>query len=704
MPSKKRDVREVKGWGDLANDRQLDGVAGQIITRKQQYYSHGGFDWYRKRVTNLNAVVNQEIPANKRNTRMGIVRAMTRSSYDYYLNRCTDLFDVPQLVQVMAEVSNDKNKKLADELTIYANAVLNSKNKWYKRHLIERFKYLPDYGWSPASDYYKINNGWAVKAVTTNTGLPGLERMVFDAESDPYQSGATSRIVRPFDWFGDVFHSMNEQNFQGEIRRLYAKDIDNCIAMKNAEGKPVYNKEILVKYKQQINEGHKFPDSSRYQAAENGQQSMGSKESWNSPGFVDCICYYGTCDMAGLDNNDSNDYYVEVLATGDVIRFQEVPLDRRTMYTHMQTHPLRDNPFSRSWLDLMYDQQIMADIVSNGMMEMVYDGMHKFWVYDETSLANPEDFENPPGFNVLLRQVGANMPQLINPQSNSGIRDAMELLSFMSREQEAHGVSLQQLGTVGQSTAKTATQSRITSSADALKYRAPIKLCMANAVIPQITNLVMLSMVNDPDEVKALYSSDGEKVQITPEHVNFFLHGSQITMYDTITRDYDDLSARMNSFLQMAQGLTQLKDPAPYIKALRQSGRYGGIPQDVIDDMLPKPEPIDADAEAQGQAQQVQDQAGQEMQAQMQAMQQQLQEATQQIEQLKGKYEIEAAKLQLESRRVDLEAEKIGIERTKVESNIQLKTVDTVSRASSIPKQEFRTGEKDSLYNAFEQE
>ena len=689
-----KNVRSQTPWGGLdVPDQKLHAIGAQVVTRKNQYYSSASYDWYTKRVDRLNAVINQEVPQNTNvNARVKIIRGMTRAAYDYYNFRTIDLFDVPNLAQVQADISNEVNKQMADDLTVYVNSILNSGNKWYKRHLYKRFRYLPDYGWSPAFDYYHKSNSWAVRAIT-ESALPGLETMKITAEQDDYQSGPRSMIIDPKNWFGDAYNPIDDSVYEGYIKRMYVKDIDVAIGMTDDKGKDIYNVDVLKKYKGDILKGAKYPDQYRNQAdSPANAPSPGNKDTYNTPGFIDCVVYQGTLDYIG-EEEDGNTYYVEVLTTGEVVRLQEAPLDRGRLFNHFQTHPMRNNPFSRSWLDSMYDMQVMSDIISSSMLENLQDGQHRFWAYDEGALVNPDDFESPEGLNVLLRLTGPNalLPRLLNDGQSGNFRDALSALEWLGRENESFGVSLQQLGAVGQSTAKTATQSRITSSADALKYRAPIKCFSTEGIIPQINNITLLSIVNDSERVRKVHSPDGREVKITPEHINFYIHGCHVNLYETITRDYDDLSARINNWVQMAQGITQLKDPAPFIKVVRASAKFGGIPQDVIDDALPKPEPIDANNPDQGQA-------TQQMQQQLQELQGQLQQAQQQMQSMASEYELKVTKLKLEEQKLGLDAQRVEIERGKVRADTAIKAADVASR---IPQQELRDSEKDSLYRSF---
>lgn len=695
MARQVRDVRKQTPWGGLKIDaNKMSAISAQVITRKNQYYSSPSYDWYTKRTDRLNAVINQEVPPNTNvNSRVKIIRGMTRAAYDYYYFRTVDLFDVPQLCQVQADISNDVNKQMAEDLSVYANSILNSGNKWYRRHLFKRFRNLPNYGWSPAFDYYHKSNSWAVRAVTESY-MPGLENMKITAENDDFQSGPRSMIIDPKNWFGDAYNPIDDSTYEGYIKRMYVKDIDVAIGMTDENGKDIYDVATLKKYKADILKGAKYPDQYRNQADSPGSYpTPGNKDTYNTPGFIDCIVYQGPLDYIG-EEEDGNTYYLEVLTTGEVIRIQEAPLDRGRLFNHFQTHPMSNNPFSRSWLDALYDMQVMSDIVSSSMLENLQDGLHRFWAYDEQSLVNPDDFESPEGLNVLLRLTGPNaiIPKLINDGQSGNLRDSLSALEWIGRENESFGVSLQQLGAVGQSTAKTATQSRITSSADALKYRAPIKGFSAEGIIPQINNLVMLSMVNDSDRVRKVHSPDGREIKLTPDHMNFYIHGCHVNLYETITRDYDDLSARINNWVQMAQGITQLKDPAPFIKVVRASAKFGGIPQDVIDDALPTPAPADANNPEQNPAMQ-------QAQAQMQELQGQLQQAQQQMQAMATEYELKVAKIKLEEQKIGLDAQRVEIERGKVRADTAIKAADVASR---IPMQEMREGQKDSLYKSFE--
>ena len=121
-----------------------------------------------------------------------------------------------------------------------------------------------------------------------------------------------------------------------------------------------------------------------------------------------------------------------------------------------------------------------------------------------------------------------------------------------------------------------------------------VKRLCRSMIIPQVKNLVMLSLVHGKPENQKILSG-GKEVRLTPKHVEWFLQSANMETANSITMDRENEALKWNDFLNYAiQVLPNLRSPDPMIKALRAGAEMRGIPKHFIDDILPKPGAIDA--------------------------------------------------------------------------------------------------------------
>jgi hypothetical protein len=242
---------------------------------------------------------------------------------------------------------------------------------------------------------------------------------------------------------------------------------------------------------------------------------------------------------------------------------------------------------------MMKPHQKFTDFLMNSSMEVLTDNLVKQVAVWEEDLLDPDDFYFPKGMNsfVLMNKNG-KIPEIIGNQRSPAFQDIKEVLNFLDRDRQRGGASDQEMGALGDSQDQTATAARILASAGSKKIRAGVKRLSQSAIIPQVRNLVMLSLVHGKPENRRFLSGDNEVV-VDEELVKWFLtEDASMDLNETITRDMNEEALKASAaFSAAAQILPSLAKPGPAIKMLRYQWELGGIPKRIIDSVLQEPAP-----------------------------------------------------------------------------------------------------------------
>ena len=571
---------------DDTDERLHKRIIAFVKDMKDTYFGSNEYKKYKTRVEKVRFMVNQEWQKEAKTTRFGLMFGIMRAGYDNYVDGLNDLFDVDDYV--FCQPDSPSKKQFASDWQHYINRMLRSIH--YKQHLAQRFLYIPDYGWSVAHDQYVFNEGLKVKP-KVRSAIPGFDGLELGPEMDALMDRPKPCILKPHEWFGSPSHSF-EQPYQGHIEKWYLKDIVEREGMATADGKPIYNLKALSKLKERIKKGEQKDDGSREVSDASEEARDVQYEKNLKLHYVDVTYWYGALNMVKGMEDDPNEYYVEC-TDNLILRWQENPRDRYTRYTHMRSHPYPETPFSRSFLDGTRPHQKFMDFFANTGMEVVIDNATRHWAVWENSLLDPNDFYFPKGLNAFLRMEGDRVPQMVGDQRSGAFSDIKDLMGLLEQDRQRVGATDQEMGVNSKQGDDTATQARILASASSKKMRAMVKRIADQAIVPQIKNLTMLSLVYGKPEKLQYYSPDGEPMQLTPDHVNAWLTDTQVRINDTITRDRDAEAMKTTSFMQLAmQIVPNFSDPSSAVKVLRYAGDIAGISKAIIDDIAPEPAPI----------------------------------------------------------------------------------------------------------------
>jgi hypothetical protein len=568
-------------------------IVEYVNARKKAYFDSPDYKAYIARVNSAKLLVNQD--TRNLDTRFKMRFGLMRAGYDNLVDSFDDLFDVDDLIICRPDGKN--TEQLAQDWQLYSNRLLRSIR--YNDHLSDRFLYIPDYGWSVAHDSYRLNQGWQVKAQSKVSAIPNFEDFEFGMEMDTLMDQPLPEIVRPDQWFGSVT-SAREQPFQGTIKRWYLRDVYAAMEMKDAKGNNLYNVQALQKLCDLMSKGHQDADEYARIREEMGElgKDVDKGEKDRGP-FVDVIRFYGPLNEISDSElaKDPNEYYVECTRSV-LLRWQENPRDRYTPFTHARSHRYRNNPFSRSYLDAMLPHQQFNDLLVCMGSESLVDNLSKHWAYWPEDMIDPDDFTNPKGLNAFIELQGlGRLPQVVQAQRSGAFTDIKDLLVLFDRDRQRVGATDQEMGVQGGTQDKTATAARLLASATSKKVRSMIKRISRDAVLPQVRNLVMLSLVHGNPERRKFLAGDRE-VRLTGEHLKWWMQAwvteSQIMINDTITRDRNEEAMKATTFFQYAQQMVgaNMIPPDSAVHILRYSAELSGIPQDIIDKALPPPLPV----------------------------------------------------------------------------------------------------------------
>lgn len=572
-------------------------IVEYVNARKSEYFGSPEYKAYMVRVAQTKRLINQD--TTDMATRFKMRHAITRAGHDNLVDSLDDLFDVDDIVSCLPE--GTQSKQMATDWQNYANKLLRSIH--HQEHLSDRFLYVPDYGLSIAHDFYQFSDGWQVKAQAKPV-MPQFEGFEFTMQEDVLLDRPASEVVRPEHWFGSVEHG-RKQPFQGSLKRWYLKDVYSAMLRKDKAGKPLYNLPELEKLATLMAKGHQDGDEfykAKETAGDTGKDVEFKGGDKSRGPYVDVLRFHGPLnDIPHPDlSKDPNEYYVECTRSV-LLRWQENPRDNFTTYTHMRTHPYRNNPFSRSALDSMKPDQQFSDFLVCMAAESVTDNLTKQWAYWPEDLLDPGDLTSPKGLNSFLELQGeGRLPVVVGDQRSGAFADIKDLLTIFDRDRQRAGATDQEQGVQGGTQDKTATAARLLASATSKKTRAMVKRICRGAIIPQIKNLVMLSLVHGkPENLKAI-AADGSETRMSGEHLKWWMRAfqtdTQITVSDTITRDRNEEAMRLTAFWQLASQMGAVMPPDAMAKTLRMAADMGGIKQAIIDDILPPPLPVNATA------------------------------------------------------------------------------------------------------------
>jgi hypothetical protein len=560
-------------------------VVSYVNGIKDAWFNEEKVKAYFDRIDKMHLMVNQRWGKDK-TTRFGLRHALMRAAHDSYIDTFTDLFSTDDLI--MYEGDTAEEAKFAHDMQLYTNRLLRSVK--YKRHLNQRFLFLPVYGWSPAHDYYCFNEGWATKA-NAKPYMPGLDGLQFGKEMDALNDGPMPEVIRPEHCFFGAMAPPWEQQSRGSIKRWYLRDIVAAEKRATKDGKPLYNLEALKKVKEAMIRGQSQADANMKEKQKDITRDIDFKDKTRGP-YVDVVRFYGPLnEINDVDlAEDGNTYYIEC-TQNDLLLWTENPSDRHTMFTDMRTHSLIDSPLSRSFLDSIYPHQQFTDFLTNMSMESITDNLTKHYAVWEEDMEDPNDFYSPKGLNAFLRMSGPKLPQIIEHGRSGAFADVKEILVMLDRDRQRAGASDQEMGALGETQDKTATGARIMATAATKRTRATAKRISDEAIIPQANNLTMLSLVHGKPEMRK-FIAGGKEITITPEHVQWYLNGANVKVHDSVVRDRNEEAVKITAFFQgIGQMVGQLADPTAAVYIMRHAADVQGIPQHIIDKALPEPMP-----------------------------------------------------------------------------------------------------------------
>lgn len=585
IKKERRPINGERGFGDTdASKHQKIISYGNSV--KDSWFRNDQVIKYFDKAKKIRELVDQDWGSSKV-TRFGLRHALMRAAHDSYIDTFSDLFDVDDLVTFSGET--EEEARFAHDMQLYTNRLLRSRSVDYQRHLNQRFLILPTYGWSPAHDYYRFNEGWATKANAASY-MPGLQGLEFGREMDVLNDGPVCETIRPEHCFFGSWAAPWEQTVRGSVKRWTLSDVIAAEKRETKDGKPLYNRDALKKIKAKMLKGEKDADDI-VKIGGSSARDVQFNDRERGP-YVDVVRMYGPLNEVNDAElaEDGNEYYIEFTRT-DLLLWIENPADRHTMFTDMRTHEVHDHPLSRSLLEPVKPHQQFTDLMTNMAMESVVDNLTKHWAVWEDQIDDPNDFYNPKGLNAFLRMTGQQMPVLLGQQRNGAFADVKEILLMLDRDRQRAGAADQELGVTGGTQDKTATGARLLATAATKKTRAIVKRICNDAIIPQIKNIVMLSLVHSKPEARRIFSA-GQEINITPAHVAWYLNGANVQVNDTITRDRNEEAMKITGFFQgVGQMVGGLSNPSAAVHIMRYAADINGIPQHIINKALPEPMP-----------------------------------------------------------------------------------------------------------------
>ncbi|OGT56698.1 MAG: hypothetical protein A3E01_00350 [Gammaproteobacteria bacterium RIFCSPHIGHO2_12_FULL_63_22] len=560
------------------------GICDFIFGVKEAFYTSEHFSFAKKKAEVIKNLVNMTWAKGTKTTKYGYMTGISHMVYHSTLDTLDDLMDHDELVTATALNRGGNNVKIAEELGYYANNVLV--NTEYSKHLSKRWPYLLTYGHSPTYDSWVHNQGWAVKAQAPSVGPGGYQ---WTREMDVTQNRARSLLLHPLNVFGSVEHAIDEQPYKGWIKRWTLADVHRAEAMTTANKQPIYNPKALAAMKAILGKGGQEADQNYHT---DGKRDIDTSEVTNNSkmkqSYIDVVHFRGPLQMVDEFRLDPNIYEVEA-TKNFVLRLTEQPVDLFDTRTDMMTHPYMGSPFGGTYIDPVVGHHRMTDLLNNSTLESVLDSLHRYTAYRYEDITNIEDLKNPRGLHTFLElAAGGRAPVFMENQRSGPASDALQFVDRIKQDLQRFSTTDQEAGLEQKN--KTLGESQILMAASSKRLRAGIKRLSKFAIVPQVKNLVFLSLVNQTPEQRVAFSRTGEAIQMTPEHMAALQNNTLIRLNDSVTRNkYEDNLKNSEFYINSLKILANVQDPGYAVKVLRYLGKESGIKD--IDEILPAPAP-----------------------------------------------------------------------------------------------------------------
>jgi hypothetical protein len=556
-----------------------------VKSRKAEYYDSDQFKTYKKRCERMKHLVNQSWEAGKKPHKYGFRFGIARAAQDNYTDALTDLFDLDEFVACTPLHGGKESQEYASQMQDFINNMLQGIG--YKKTWWDRINYLPDYGWSPAYSDFVYQEGFQPIVNVKSQTQGGFS---FDRKWTTILNQPKSMVLHPYNWWGNPNCSSDHQ-YQGYTVRCY---LPQLLAMKQKvddKGMPLYNLDAIDAIMQKMAKGESKADPHFTVAGD--RDLVKSSDQKNAMPFTDVTVYTGTLEGCKGHDGDFNTYIIEC-CDGYMLRFAEDALSGMfSTMTHARTHPFRNSPFSRSFLDAIVPHQSINDLLMNLGIENQVDGMHRMWAYYADDLLDENELKHPRGLNSFLelRDKTSMVPKPLEFGQSAALKDMESLFGVLEHDRQRVSMSDQEIGIPGNGQGDTATQASILKSAGTKKIRACAKRISAGALIPEIRSLTMLALMHSTPDKLRITSRDGQIIQMTPEHVQQFLTGLDMQVNDNVTRDKWEEAARKAGFWGNAlKMLGTLSQPEYAIRLIRREAREAGFKKDEIDEIVPEPQ------------------------------------------------------------------------------------------------------------------
>ena len=560
-------------------------VAQFVDSFKKKYFDNSEFKRYKNKCNRVLDLIDQKWGQDEMVSRYGLKFAVTRASHDSQIDAMEEVFDTNDWVRAKPLIETKEVREESERLQYYTNNLLHGAR--YREHIKDRVAYIPAYGWSITFTEYFYAMGKKIKAQAKENYEGSLP---WDTMMDAVMDGVKPTCIHPYNWFGDPNKGMRNQNNQGFIKRWQISDVVSAMGKKASDETSLYNEKALEKMKTKLSGGESVGDS-------NYHESENTKEDENNASYIDVSYYIGRLNGCDGYYGDPNTYVIECF-DDCVLRIYEHPVDDPQYYpiSHGQTNPRIDVPFPRTPLDAIIPHALSMDMLANRGLEVAVDSQASWVVLDEDDWLNPETLKQPQGvINMLYLKAGRGgrytKPQAVETNNTGALRDTDTMLNLLDFDRQRGGGSTDQELGIGGGGASTATQARILASQLSRSTRGRVRRLVQRGILPEIRYMLLLSLMHSSPEEKLMYSEEGNEIELTPQMMLAYLENSIIEIDDNIIRDRNMDAVERMEFFELVMNLTQkFQDPHYGVMVARAVGREKGVPQDVIDEFLPKPD------------------------------------------------------------------------------------------------------------------